>query len=65
MTKDNDIKLWFRIKALNKKIDNLGEVGSDGFDWDTWYELVEESSKLYSELSNIKSIQKKIIDKYD
>ena len=30
---DDDLKLWFRIKSIEKKIDKLGPMYSKGFDW--------------------------------
>ena len=30
---DNDRKLWFGIKSIDKKFDNLGRIGSKDFDW--------------------------------
>ena len=30
---DNDRRLWFRIKSIDKKIDSLGKIGSEDFDW--------------------------------
>ena len=30
---DNDLRLWFRIKSIQKKIDKLGPMYSRGFDW--------------------------------
>ena len=33
---DDDLKLWFRIKSIEKKIDKLGPMYSAGFDWIEW-----------------------------
>jgi hypothetical protein len=30
---DNDRKLWFGIKSIDKKLDGLGKIGSENFDW--------------------------------
>ena len=48
---DNDRRLWFRIKSIDKKVDNLGKIGSKNFDWVAWEELTDESARLYSQLS--------------
>ena len=48
---DNDRRLWFRIKSIDKKIDSLGKIGSKDFDWLTWESLTDESAKLHSQLS--------------
>ena len=48
---DNDRRLWFRIKSIDKKLDNLGKIGSKDFDWLAWENLTDESARLYSELS--------------
>ena len=48
---DNDKRLWFRIKPIDKKIDSLGKIGSIDFDWLKWEELSDESAKLHSQLS--------------
>ena len=48
---DNDKRLWFKIKSIDKKLDNLGKIGSENFDWLTWENLTDESARLYSELS--------------
>ena len=47
---DNDRRLWFRIKSIDKKLDNLGRIGSENFDWLAWESLTDESARLYSEL---------------
>ena len=38
----NDRRLWFRIKALDKKLEHLGAIGSEGFDWWQWEDLTDE-----------------------
>ena len=48
---DNDIRLWFRIKSIDKKIKKLGKIGSNNFDWLTWEDLNDESANLFSQLS--------------
>ena len=53
---DNDRRLWFRIKSIDKKLDNLGRIGSKDFDWLTWESLTDESARLYSQLSVMKKI---------
>ena len=55
---DNDRRLWFRIKSIDKKLDNLGKIGSKNFDWLTWENLTDESARLYSELSVMDDILK-------
>ena len=53
---DNDRRLWFRIKSIDKKFDNLGRIGSKDFDWLTWESLTDESAALYSQLSVMRKI---------
>ena len=53
---DNDRRLWFRIKSIDKKIDSLGKIGSENFDWLKWEGLTDESARLYSRLSVMKKI---------
>ena len=53
---DNDRRLWFRIKSIDKKIDSLGKIGSEHFDWLKWEGLTDESARLYSRLSVMKKI---------
>ena len=55
---DNDRRLWFRIKSIDKKLDGLGKIGSKNFDWLTWENLTDESARLYSELSLMDDILK-------
>ena len=57
---DNDRRLWFRIKSIDKKLDNLGKIGSKDFDWLTWESLTDESARLYSQLSVMKKISNNI-----
>ena len=56
---DNDRRLWFRIKSIDKKIDALGKIGSKNFDWLTWENLTDESARLYSQLSVMNNIVEK------
>ena len=53
---DDDLRLWFRIKSIDKKIDSLGKIGSKNFDWLAWENLTDESARLYSQLSVLKDI---------
>ena len=53
---DNDRRLWFRIRSIDKKLDSLGNVGSENFDWLTWESLTDESARLYSQLSVMQGI---------
>lgn len=55
---DNDRRLWFRIKSIDKKLDSLGRIGSENFNWLAWESLTDESAKLYSELSVMDDILK-------
>ena len=61
---DDDLKLWFRIKSIEKKMDKLGPMYSKGFDWLEWEDLEDESDKLYSQLSIFKEIVIKLKGKY-
>jgi hypothetical protein len=61
---DNDRRLWFRIKSIDKKIDALGKIGSKDFDWLRWEELTEKSANLYSQLSGHKDIVANLVKKY-
>ena len=61
---DDDLKLWFRIKSIEKKMDKLGPMYSKGFDWLEWEDLEDESAKLYSQLSIFKEIVIKLKGKY-
>ena len=62
---DDDLKLWFRIKSIEKKIDKLGPMYSKGFDWVEWESLEEESAIYVSQLSIYKDIIKVVLSKYD
>ena len=61
---DDDLKLWFRIKSIEKKIDKLGPMYSAGFDWIEWESLEEESAMYVSQLSIYKNIVKRLVVKY-
>ena len=61
---ENDIRLWFRIKSVDKKINSLGKIGSKHFDWLRWEELTQESANLYSQLSVNKDIVANLVKKY-
>ena len=53
---DNDRRLWFRIRSIDKKLDGLGKIGSKNFEWLTWENLTDESARLYSQLSVMRKI---------
>ena len=57
---DNDRRLWFRIKSIDKKIDSLGKIGSENFNWLKWEGLTDESARLYSQLSIFNKITKNL-----
>ena len=57
---DNDRRIWFRIKPIDKKIDSLGKIGSEDFDWLKWEGLTDESAGLYSQLSIFNKITKNL-----
>jgi hypothetical protein len=61
---DNDRRLWFRIKSIDKKIDNLGKIGSKDFDWLAWEDLIDESARLHSQLSFHKDIVNNLRNKW-
>ena len=61
---DDDLRLWFRIKSIEKKIDKLGPMYSKGFDWLEWESLEEESAMYVSQLSIYKDIVKRLVAKY-
>tara|TARA_B100001559_G_scaffold296366_1_gene279425 strand:- start:30 stop:242 length:213 start_codon:yes stop_codon:yes gene_type:complete len=61
---DDDLKLWFRIKSIERKIDKLGPMYSKGFDWVKWESLEEESAMYVSQLSIYKDIFKNLVSKY-
>ena len=62
---DDDLKLWFRIKSIEKKIDKLGPMYSKGFDWIKWESLEEDLANYVSRLSIYNEISKKIVLKYE
>ena len=62
---DNDRRLWFRIKSIDKKIDSLGKIGSKDFDWLKWEELTDESARLHSQLSFHRDIVNTLRNKWD
>ena len=61
---DNDRRLWFRIKSIDKKLDSLGKIGSENFDWLTWESLTDESARLYSQLSIHRDIVNNLLKKW-
>ena len=61
---DDDLKLWFRVKSIEKKIDKLGPMYSKGFDWVEWESLEEESAMYVSQLSIYKDIVKRVLLRY-
>jgi len=61
---DNDKRLWFRIKSVDKKIDSLGKIGSKDFDWLKWEELTDESARLHSQLSIHRDIVNNLVKKW-
>ena len=61
---NDDLKLWFKIKSIEKKIDKLGPMYSKGFDWVEWESLEEESAMYVSQLSIYKDIVKRLVTKY-
>ena len=63
--KDNDKRLWFRIKPIDKKIVSLGKIGSKDFDWLKWEKLSDESARLYSQLSIHRDIVDNLIKKWE
>ena len=62
---DADLKLWFRIKSIEKKIDKLGPMYSKGFDWIGWESLEEDLANNVSQLSIHKDIVKEVLSRYD
>ena len=62
---DNDLKLLFRIKSIEKKIDKLGTIYSKGFDWLEWESLEEDLAICVSQLSVYKDIVKRVLSKYE
>ena len=61
---DSDLKLWFRIKSIEKKIDKLGPMYSKGFDWLEWESLEEDLAMYVSKLSIYKDIVKRLVAEY-
>ena len=61
---DNDRRLWFRIKSIDKKIESLGKIGSKDFDWLKWEELTDESAVLHSQLSAHRDIVNNLVKKW-
>ena len=62
---DADLKLWFRIKSIEKKIDKLGSMHSRGFNWIGWESLEEDLANNVSQLSIHKNIVKGVLSRYD
>ena len=61
---DNDRRLWFRIKSVDNRIDNLGKIGSKDFDWLKWENLTDESARLHSQLSVHRNIVNNLLKKW-
>ena len=61
----NDRRIWFRIKALEKKLDQLGAIGSEGFDWWQWEDLVDERVSYETQLSVHKDIVQTVLARYE
>tara|TARA_X000001036_G_C19962473_1_gene514678 strand:- start:134 stop:340 length:207 start_codon:yes stop_codon:yes gene_type:complete len=62
---DNDRRLWFRIRSIDKELDSLGKIGSENFDWLAWENLTDESARLYSQLSIFNKITKSLHSKWN
>jgi hypothetical protein len=62
---NDDLKLWFRIKSIEKKINKLGSMHSRGFDWIEWESLEEDLANNVSQLSIHKNIVKGVLSRYD
>ena len=60
----DDRMLWFRIKALDKKLNQLGAMGSEGFDWLQWEDLTDERVSYETQLSVHKDVVKKVLARY-
>ncbi len=62
---DDDLKLWFRIKSIEKKIDKLGPINCKGFDWMEWENLVDDLAMYVSKLSIYKNIVKEVLSRHN
>ena len=62
---NDDLKLWFRIKSIERKINKLGSMHSRGFDWIEWESLEEDLANNVSQLSIHKNIVKGVLSRYD
>tara|TARA_B100000287_G_C19946232_1_gene508625 strand:- start:110 stop:322 length:213 start_codon:yes stop_codon:yes gene_type:complete len=62
---NDDLKLWFRIKSIEKKTNKLGSMHSRGFDWIEWESLEEDLANNISQLSIHKNIVKEVLSRYD
>ena len=62
---DDDLKLWFRIKSIEKKRDKLGPMYSKEFDWLEWESLEEDLAMYVSQLSIHKNVVKEVLSRYD
>tara|TARA_A100001234_G_scaffold185895_1_gene169901 strand:+ start:177 stop:389 length:213 start_codon:yes stop_codon:yes gene_type:complete len=62
---DDDLKLWFRIKSIEKKIDKLGPMYSKGFDWVEWESLEEDLAICVKQLSFHRDIVEEVLLRYD
>ena len=62
---DDDLKFWFRIKSIEKKIDKLGPMYSKEFDWLAWESLEEDLAMHVSQLSIYKGIAQEVLSRYD
>ena len=62
---DDDLKLWFRIKSVEKKIDKLVPMYSKEFDWLEWESLDDDLAMYVSQLSIYKDIVQKVLSRYD
>ena len=61
---DDDLKLWFRIKSIEKKIDQLGPMYSKGFYWVEWESLQEDLAICVTQLSFHRDIVKEVLSRY-
>ena len=62
---DDDLKLWFRIKSIEKKINKLRPMYSKGFDWVKWESLEEDLSMYVSQLYIYKNVVQEVLSRYD